>query len=144
MGWTGIAHGRPRNYPFRKPPMWAVDNNPSGAYSLLAYKPVATFQSDHGRPGWPPVAYMRFKMSLPMLTHKGWFGICPVYFGGLEIGCPLIVDRHWVFAPLYEISLAIFRAIGWVMSLTDPEFEMEFPLQVTGEIEPRDPPVLKD
>lgn len=35
----------------------------------------------------------------PMLTHKGWFGICPVYIGGIESDGPLIVERSPLLLP---------------------------------------------
>lgn len=67
-------------------------------------------------------------------THKGWFGICPVYFADLDSDAPFIDPRHWLFAPLMWVSevgyACVFHVMGWI----DPEFEPAWPLRVTGEL----------
>ncbi|UOK71698.1 hypothetical protein [Ancylobacter polymorphus] len=75
-----------------------------------------------------------------MLTHKGWFGVCPVYIGGLDSPAPLIHQRHWLFLPLFILSEHIFAAIIYLKSWQDPEWEPSWPLRVTGTIEPRKAP----
>ncbi len=79
-------------------------------------------------------------MDLPTLTHKGWFGICPVYIGGLESDAPLLLERHWTALPLMKLSEAIFAVVIFMKSAANPEWEPAWPICVTGEIEPRRPP----
>jgi hypothetical protein len=68
------------------------------------------------------------------LTHKGWFGICPVYFGGLHTGAPLIVERHVLLLPLMVLSEVMFSIAFKCKGLIDPDYEPEWPLRVTGEL----------
>jgi len=49
-----------------------------------------------------------------MLTHKGWFGLCPVYIGDIHGDAPLLVERHWSLLPLMVISEWLFAAIMFV------------------------------
>lgn len=67
------------------------------------------------------------------LTHKGWFGICPVYFGNLHSEAPLIVERHWSLLPLMLLSEAMFGLVFLVGSFFTG-FEPTWPLRVTGEL----------
>lgn len=77
------------------------------------------------------------------LTHKGWFGLCPVYIGGLDTDAPLLVERSRLLLPLMMLSEAIFGALIWMRSASDPDWEPQWPIRVTGEIEPRDPPSVR-
>ena len=70
------------------------------------------------------------------LTHKGWFGICPVYYANLHSEAPLVIERHWIFAPLHDFSLFTYNCIGWIADLMESGYDMPYPLRVTGEIEP--------
>lgn len=69
------------------------------------------------------------------LTHKGWFGICPVYFADLETDAPLVVERHWIFVPLMLLSEAIFYLAFTAWGMIDPDFEPQWPLKITGKLE---------
>jgi hypothetical protein len=71
------------------------------------------------------------------LTHKGWFGLCPVYYADLRSEAPLVVERHWTLEPLLWISQAFYDAIGWVFDAAGSDYAMPYPLRVTGRIEPR-------
>ena len=64
------------------------------------------------------------------LTHKGWFGVCPVYFGLLDSPAPVVVERHRLLLPLMMISEFVF---GLVMLMFD---DPKWPLMVTGELPP--------
>lgn len=64
------------------------------------------------------------------LTHKGWFGICPVYFGRLDTEAPLVVERHKLFLPLMMVSEFVFGLA--LMFSEDPEWC----LMITGELPP--------
>ena len=70
------------------------------------------------------------------LTNKGWFGLCPVYFGALESNGPVMVERHPALAPLMWLSEALLGSAGLVASLLNPGVELRWPLLVTGELGP--------
>lgn len=67
-------------------------------------------------------------------THKGWFGICPVYLADLESDAPLIDPRHWVLAPLMWASEVMYAVVFHVRGFMDPEFEPVWPIRITGEL----------
>lgn len=69
------------------------------------------------------------------LTHKGWFGICPVYFAGLHSSAPLVIERHWSLVPLMLLSECLYGLVFVVGSFL-AGFEPAWPLCVTGELEP--------
>lgn len=72
------------------------------------------------------------------LTHRGWFGWCPVYLGDLTTECPLVVPRHWLFEPLLWSAECMFLVAGFCMLAMDPACEPAWPLRVTGKLgEPR-------
>ena len=68
-------------------------------------------------------------MKIP-LTHKGWFGICPVYFGRLDSEAPLVVERHKLLLPLMMLSEFVYGLV--LMFSEDPQW----PLIITGELPP--------
>lgn len=82
---------------------------------------------------------MSMSKELPPLTHKGWFGLCPVYFAELDSAAPRVVERHWSLAPLMVLSEILFTACFTVCCWVDPTFEPQWPLRVTGEIEKQTP-----
>ena len=50
-------------------------------------------------------------------THKGWFGLCPVFIGGHEAGHPdgpCIKARHWLLDWLFDLSVALMDAVMFV------------------------------
>ncbi|MBE2242453.1 MAG: hypothetical protein IAE86_06845 [Burkholderiaceae bacterium] len=74
------------------------------------------------------------------LTHKGWFGVCPVYLADLDSDAPLVVERHWALVPLMLLSEACFGAL-FVLGSLFAGFEPAWPISVTGEL---DTPVTID
>lgn len=68
------------------------------------------------------------------LTHKGWFGICPVYIGGLESGVPALFERSTLFVPLFDVSEFLFGICVAVLQWFKPEYEPAFPIYITGEL----------
>lgn len=68
------------------------------------------------------------------VTHRGWFGLCPVYFGELEGPAPLILERHWLLTPLMVVSEAFFTLSFFVLSILGRPAE-GWPLRVTGELD---------
>jgi hypothetical protein len=69
-------------------------------------------------------------------THKGWFGLCPVYFAGLDSECPAVHPRHALCGPLMVLSEAIFGVVFWCCRVMRPGFEAGWPLKVTGKLVP--------
>ena len=67
-------------------------------------------------------------------THKGWFGLCPVYVGALESDAPLVHERHWLLLPLMVLSECIFSLLFSAISVLDPEYLPAWPLRVTGRL----------
>lgn len=75
-------------------------------------------------------------MSTVTYTHRGFFGLCPVYFAELETEAPVVEPRHWVFLPLLFVSEALINTALLITSLVRPDLELGFPLLTTGEITP--------
>jgi hypothetical protein len=46
--------------------------------------------------------------------EKGWLGLCPVYMGAGEVDFE-VTPRHWLFEPLFLISLAVFMVVGFFL-----------------------------
>lgn len=70
------------------------------------------------------------------LTHKGWFGICPVYFADPDSDQPFIEPRHPWLEFLLDISEHFFNAIHWCQESMDPDADLVYPLTITGELDP--------
>lgn len=68
-------------------------------------------------------------------THKGWFGLCPVYFADLESEAPHVHPRHWIFTPLMMLSEVFFSVAFWCAGFINPDFEPAWALRVTGALE---------
>lgn len=67
-------------------------------------------------------------------THKGWFGLCPVYFAGLDTEAPVVDPRHWLATPLMLASELVFSLVFAAANLVNPDFEAAWPLKVTGTV----------
>lgn len=69
-------------------------------------------------------------------THKGWFGICPVYVGDLETDCPNVTPRweNWVTTALFLVSHYSFMAFFTVADIVNPDWQPGFPLLITEEL----------
>lgn len=66
-------------------------------------------------------------------THKGWFGICPVYMTDPKTGCPDVAARHKYLEPLFTLSEVVYDGIIYVKSYFNDVYEPEWPFTVTGE-----------
>jgi hypothetical protein len=51
---------------------------------------------------------------LKPFTHKGWFGICPVYIHNYESDedAVIVAERHWSMLPLGLISVIGYWAVN--------------------------------
>lgn len=73
-------------------------------------------------------------------THKGWFGICPIYIADIETDCPALTPRveNWFFETLFWIShymfVVVFAVADFFSHLMHSNWRMGFPICVTGEL----------
>lgn len=70
------------------------------------------------------------------LTHKGWFGLCPVYFANLDGPSPLVLERHRLLVPLLMLSEALFAAAFALCETARLDWQPEWPMFVTGDLQP--------
>ena len=79
----------------------------------------------------PPPTWSR---SGSNLTHKGWFGLCPVYLGEIETDCPIVEPRRgipdWWLMVNVEVQKVAIRACTWV----NPYWFPTWKIKVTGEL----------
>lgn len=68
------------------------------------------------------------------LTHKGWFGLCPVYYAGLDTDAPFVDPRHWLMQPLMWFSEAMYDLFFVVISALTDYPDQGWPLVITGEL----------
>ena len=69
-------------------------------------------------------------------THKGWFGLCPVYFADLDGEAPEVGERHALLLPLMLLSEGLFAIVAAITAPLAPAHALGFPLLVTGELVP--------
>lgn len=72
-------------------------------------------------------------MEKPVFTHYGWyFNIIPIRMTDPESGCPALEARY---VPEYFLAAveAIVLKLADAIMLFDPDYQMEFPLKITGE-----------
>lgn len=67
-------------------------------------------------------------------THRGWFGICPVYLGRLDQPEPVVHERRPWMLPLMLFSECMYGIVFWVIGLVRPDYEPAWPIQVTGRL----------
>jgi hypothetical protein len=69
-------------------------------------------------------------------THKGWFGVCPVYIRDLETDAPGITPRmdNTLFEALFWISHFGFLAFFTVADVLAPKWQPGFLITITGEL----------
>lgn len=69
-------------------------------------------------------------------THKGWFGVCPVYLGGHEQQyCVKVAPRWWYVVPLFWVSFAAQAVAIYFCSWFNPEYVPCWAFRVTGELD---------
>ena len=68
------------------------------------------------------------------LTHRGFFGVCPVYLGDLDGPAPLVVPRRAWLDPLLDLSAGAFAAINWLGTQCNPLWAPRWPVVVTGRL----------
>lgn len=69
-------------------------------------------------------------------THKGWFGVCPVYIANLDSDMPALAARHPWLEPLMTFSEVLLRAVAWTCVAMNPDSEPGWPVQVTEKLDP--------
>lgn len=69
------------------------------------------------------------------LTHKGWFGICPIYLNDPDVHeIPNLKARHWAFEPVFVLSEWIFTALFFFAFVINPDLEAGWPINITGTL----------
>lgn len=74
------------------------------------------------------------KKIIVTFTHKGWFGICPVYFAEPYSQAPYIEPRHAILSPLFWISEFMYGIVFDCVRAMRPDWEPEWPLNISGEL----------
>lgn len=67
-------------------------------------------------------------------THKGWFGICPVYLAKIETDAPVVEPRWRFLGCLLVLSEAVFGLIIYIATAINPDYEPAWPLLITGQL----------
>lgn len=67
-------------------------------------------------------------------THKGWFGLCPVYFSDIDSDSPIIEPRHIALEPLMIVSELCYEMTFSVIQMFKPDYLPTFALRITGEL----------
>lgn len=71
-------------------------------------------------------------------THKGWFGICPIYLRNPDSDCPTVAPRwNWV-VPLFVVSEWWQGAAIWLCTVVNPDYEPRWKIRITGELNGND------
>lgn len=74
--------------------------------------------------------------TVQLYSHKGWFGICPVYVADLESDAPHLTPRMdgWFCEGLFWASHYTFIAFFTVADAVAPAWQPGFPIFVTEEL----------
>lgn len=67
-------------------------------------------------------------------THKGWFGLCPIYMKDIDTDCPMIEPRIPLTGWLIDVSEFIYGTCIWVATTVNPEHEPLWPMLITGKL----------
>ncbi|MBK6742509.1 MAG: hypothetical protein IPG66_05825 [Hydrogenophilales bacterium] len=73
-------------------------------------------------------------------THKGWFGICPVWLADIDTDCPAVWPRYGLQF-LLGASELLYGGMIWLLTAMNPDAEPLFPIVITGEL--RRPKVIR-
>lgn len=68
------------------------------------------------------------------LTHKGWFGMCPVYFSDPFGEAPMVEPRHWLLTPLMMASELAYSVMFTFARMARQDYEAAWPLKITGKL----------
>ncbi|HEX4918049.1 MAG TPA: hypothetical protein VFV43_09155 [Limnobacter sp.] len=68
-------------------------------------------------------------------THKGWFGLCPVYVGDINSEAPLLSARWDCVEWLMDLSEAVFSVTMPIHHWLTGNEPM-WPIRITGIIKP--------
>ena len=67
-------------------------------------------------------------------THKGWFGIAPVYISEPESDAPGIEARWPALEWLVDLSEVVFGLVFSAMEIVAPDHEPMYPIRITGRL----------
>lgn len=66
-------------------------------------------------------------------THKGWFGVCPIYIADPD-DAMFVHPRHWTLAWLLWLSEGIYDVAFIACAVINPAFEPKWPIRISGEL----------
>lgn len=70
------------------------------------------------------------------LSHKGWFGICPVHVGDIKGHAPFVIPRHWVFYPVFWLGHFAYWMSTSIIGGILEDYKPPWPVEITGRINP--------
>lgn len=68
-------------------------------------------------------------------THKGWFGLCPIYIGSIDQDPIEMCPRYNWLGWLFDFSVAVQEFSIEFLSAINPEYEPAWAIKVTGELD---------
>jgi hypothetical protein len=68
------------------------------------------------------------------MTHKGWFGLCPIYLNDVGTDCPTLEPRFRYTGWLLSLSTSVYGALFRVATAVDPYYQPLWPIHITGEL----------
>lgn len=74
------------------------------------------------------------KVKIIEYTHKGWFGICPVYIAELEHEMPIIAPRWGYLEWLLDISTGLFSFYFKLRTLIDMYYDPQWEISKITEL----------
>lgn len=67
-------------------------------------------------------------------SHKGWFGMCPVYVGDVQSNAPDVIARHPLLEPLLHFCVWLQEVSIATCSLVNPHWEPVWAIRITGKL----------
>lgn len=70
-----------------------------------------------------------------VFTHRGWFGLCPVFVGMVESEGPALMARHPVLEWWLDLQEILLGSAGFVLSLLNPGYEPMWPIRIGAPLD---------
>lgn len=67
-------------------------------------------------------------------THRGWFGFCPIYIGGIHTDCPDVKARRPWLEKLLFLNIWLQETSIAFCSMVDPGWEPTWKIRITSEV----------
>lgn len=69
---------------------------------------------------------------MPMITHKGWFLLCPVLLADIDTDCPYMETRRFIPEWWFKVNASIVDCLLFVAEMMN--YEPMYPILITGEV----------